>query len=120
MADTFNYRIDHHGSLVRPAGLTNPGEDPGALDDAVGEAVALQRRVRSTVVTDGGFPYEDFRGAVLGAVSGFRRTGDTGPDGLAHRVDGDRGQGVPALPGLPRRHHLRPRPRGLGRSVLGP
>lgn len=86
MADTFNYRIDHHGSLVRPAGLTERGDDPAALDDAVEEAVALQRRVRSTVVTDGDFPREDFRGAVLGAVSGFRRTGDTGPDGLSRWV----------------------------------
>ncbi|MEU9136557.1 methionine synthase II (cobalamin-independent)-like protein [Streptomyces sp. NPDC048404] len=86
MADTFNYRIDHHGSLVRPAGLTDPGDDPAALDEAVKEAVALQRRVRSTVVTDGDFPREDFRGAVLGAVSGFRRTGGTGPDGLSRWV----------------------------------
>uniref|UniRef100_A0AAU3HTZ4 Methionine synthase II (Cobalamin-independent)-like protein n=1 Tax=Streptomyces sp. NBC_01393 TaxID=2903851 RepID=A0AAU3HTZ4_9ACTN len=86
MADTFNYRIDHHGSLVRPAGLRERGDDPAALDDAVKEAVALQRRVRSTVVTDGDFPREDFRGAVLGAVSGFRRTGDTGPDGLSRWV----------------------------------
>ncbi|MEU6271117.1 methionine synthase II (cobalamin-independent)-like protein [Streptomyces populi] len=86
MADTFNYRIDHHGSLVRPAGLTGPGGDPAALDEAVEAAVALQRKVRSTVVTDGGFPYEDFRGAVLGGVSGFRRTGETGPDGLVRWV----------------------------------
>ncbi|MFD5519772.1 methionine synthase II (cobalamin-independent)-like protein [Streptomyces sp. NPDC127066] len=86
MADTFNYRIDHHGSLVRPAGLTDRGEDPAALDDALKEAVALQRGVRSTVVTDGDFPREDFRGAVLDAVSGFRRTGDTGPDGLSRWV----------------------------------
>ncbi|MET7982670.1 MULTISPECIES: methionine synthase II (cobalamin-independent)-like protein [unclassified Streptomyces] len=86
MADTFNYRIDHHGSLVRPAGLTNPGDDPAALDDAVKEVVALQRKVRSTVVTDGDLPSEDFRGAVLGAVSGFRRTSDTGPDGLSRWV----------------------------------
>ncbi|MFE1288456.1 methionine synthase II (cobalamin-independent)-like protein [Streptomyces sp. NPDC058751] len=86
MADTFNYRIDHHGSLVRPAGLAHPGDDPAALDEAVREAVALQRKVRSTVVTDGGFPYEDFRGGVLGAVSGFRRTGETGPDGLVRWV----------------------------------
>ncbi|MGC4979175.1 methionine synthase II (cobalamin-independent)-like protein [Streptomyces sp. DT193] len=86
MADTFNYRIDHHGSLVRPGGLRERGDDPAALDDAVKEAVALQRRVRSTVVTDGDFPREDFRGAVLGAVSGFRRTGDTGPDGLSRWV----------------------------------
>ncbi|WP_217167106.1 methionine synthase II (cobalamin-independent)-like protein [Streptomyces sp. AC512_CC834] len=84
MADTFNYRIDHHGSLVRPAGLAT--EDPGAVDAAVREAVVLQRRLRSTVVTDGDFPHEDFRGAVLDTVPGFRRTGETGPDGLVRWV----------------------------------
>ncbi|WP_326701193.1 methionine synthase II (cobalamin-independent)-like protein [Streptomyces sp. NBC_01754] len=80
MADTFNYRIDHHGSLVRPAALTAArGQDPEALREAetaaVKEAVAFQRKLRSTVVTDGDFPREDFRSAVLAGVSGFRRTG---------------------------------------------
>ncbi|MEU6102062.1 methionine synthase II (cobalamin-independent)-like protein [Streptomyces flaveolus] len=84
MADTFNYRIDHHGSLVRPAGLATG--DREAVDAAVQEAVALQRKLRSTVVTDGDFPREDFRGAVLGTVSGFRRTDEVGPDGLVRWV----------------------------------
>ncbi|MFA3873243.1 methionine synthase II (cobalamin-independent)-like protein [Streptomyces sp. MMCC 100] len=84
MADTFNYRIDHHGSLVRPAGLAT--DDPESVDAAVREAVVLQRGLRSTVVTDGDFPREDFRGAVLDAVDGFRRTGETGPDGLVRWV----------------------------------
>ncbi|MGW7569175.1 methionine synthase II (cobalamin-independent)-like protein [Streptomyces tendae] len=84
MADTFNYRIDHHGSLVRPAGLAT--DDPEAVDAAVREAVVLQRRLRSTVVTDGDVPREDFRGAVLGTVPGFRRTGQAGPDGLVRWV----------------------------------
>ncbi|MGV9455557.1 methionine synthase II (cobalamin-independent)-like protein [Streptomyces sp. NPDC003635] len=69
MADTFNYRIDHHGSLVRPAGLA-----PDSLDEAIQEVVAYQRKLRSTVVTDGDFPRADFRCAVLDGVSGFRRT----------------------------------------------
>ncbi|GAA4823127.1 methionine synthase II (cobalamin-independent)-like protein [Streptomyces ziwulingensis] len=84
MADTFNYRIDHHGSLVRPAGLV-PG-DPESVADAVREAVTLQRRLRSTVVTDGDFPRADFRGAVLDHVDGFRRTDERGPDGLVRWV----------------------------------
>ncbi|MEU1511383.1 methionine synthase II (cobalamin-independent)-like protein [Streptomyces sp. NPDC005811] len=84
MADTFNYRIDHHGSLVRPPGLAT--DDPGAVDTAVREAVAYQRRLRSTVVTDGDFPREDFRGAVLDGVSGFRRTDETDADGLVRWV----------------------------------
>ncbi|MGW5637152.1 methionine synthase II (cobalamin-independent)-like protein [Streptomyces sp. NPDC003832] len=83
MADTFNYRIDHHGSLVRPAGL-DP-KDPESVAEAVREAVVLQRKLRSTVVTDGDFPRADFRGAVLDGVSGFRATGDTA-DGLTRWV----------------------------------
>ncbi|MFD8541759.1 methionine synthase II (cobalamin-independent)-like protein [Streptomyces rubrogriseus] len=92
MADTFNYRIDHHGSLVRPAELTaaRAAGDPEGLKEAeaaaVEEAVALQRKLRSTVVTDGDYPREDFRGAVLGTVSGFRRTDEVGPDGLVRWV----------------------------------
>ncbi|MEV5513118.1 methionine synthase II (cobalamin-independent)-like protein [Streptomyces flaveolus] len=92
MADTFNYRIDHHGSLVRPAELTaaRAAGDPEALRaaeaKAVDEAVALQRKLRSTVVTDGDYPREDFRGAVLDGVSGFRRSDETGSDGLVRWV----------------------------------
>ncbi|MFH8469328.1 methionine synthase II (cobalamin-independent)-like protein [Streptomyces sp. NPDC017991] len=81
MADTYNYRIDHHGSLVRPADLTTIG-----VQRAVEGAVALQRRLRSTVVTDGDHPREDFRSAVLDAVPGFRRTDGTGPGGLVRWV----------------------------------
>ncbi|CAL9361489.1 hypothetical protein SUDANB145_00678 [Streptomyces sp. enrichment culture] len=84
MADTYNYRIDHHGSLVRPAGLVR--DDPDSVADAVAEAVVDQRKLRSTVVTDGDFPCEDFRSAVLDRVTGFRRTGETGPDGLVRWV----------------------------------
>ncbi|MFJ8861903.1 methionine synthase II (cobalamin-independent)-like protein [Streptomyces sp. NPDC102451] len=96
MADTFNYRIDHHGSLVRPATLLLAREraaksesDAASLHEAgraaVKEAVVLQRRLRSTVVTDGDLPREDFRSAVLDGVSGFRRTGEE-TDGLARWV----------------------------------
>ncbi|WP_419668074.1 methionine synthase II (cobalamin-independent)-like protein [Streptomyces sp. 2-1] len=92
MADTFNYRIDHHGSLVRPAELlaARAADDPEALHKAqltaVEESVAYQRRLRSTVVTDGDFPREDFRSAVLDAVSGFRRTEERTADGLPRWV----------------------------------
>ncbi|PWI13971.1 methionine synthase II (cobalamin-independent)-like protein [Streptomyces sp. Act143] len=81
MADTFNYRIDHHGSLVRPPDLAATG-----TDQAVQDAVVLQRKLRSTVVTDGDFPREDFRSAVLDGVSGLRRTDETGPEGLVRWV----------------------------------
>ncbi|MGX9882828.1 methionine synthase II (cobalamin-independent)-like protein [Streptomyces sp. NPDC002276] len=92
MADTFNYRIDHHGSLVRPVELTaaRAAGDPEALKEAelqaVKEAVVLQRKLRSTVVTDGDYPREDFRSAVLDGVSGFRRTDETDADGLVRWV----------------------------------
>ncbi|MFJ4782222.1 methionine synthase II (cobalamin-independent)-like protein [Streptomyces sp. NPDC088794] len=81
MADTFNYRIDHHGSLVRPGDLATIG-----VEQAVKDAVTFQRKLRSTVVTDGDFPREDFRSAVLDGVSGFSRTDETDPDGLARWV----------------------------------
>ncbi|MFK0172050.1 methionine synthase II (cobalamin-independent)-like protein [Streptomyces sp. NPDC090306] len=97
MADTFNYRIDHHGSLVRPVELVTARErhaagdiDAAALREAelaaVQEVVAVQRKLRSTVVTDGDLPREDFRSAVLEGVSGFRRTDDTDEDGLVRWV----------------------------------
>jgi len=86
MADTFNYRIDHHGSLVRPAAFHAADASPEAVSEAVKEAVAFQRKLRSTVVTDGDFPREDFRSAVFDAVSGFRRTEEVGPDGLTRWV----------------------------------
>ncbi|MFJ6212776.1 methionine synthase II (cobalamin-independent)-like protein [Streptomyces sp. NPDC092296] len=96
MADTFNYRIDHHGSLVRPAALLDARRRAAAGDldaealhaaeaEAVTEAVAYQRTLRSTVVTDGDFPRADFRSAVLDAVSGFRRT-EGEADGLPRWV----------------------------------
>ncbi|OIJ64602.1 methionine synthase II (cobalamin-independent)-like protein [Streptomyces mangrovisoli] len=92
MADTFNYRIDHQGSLVRPAELVvaRAAGDADALREAelraVQEAVVFQRKLRSTVVTDGDYPREDFRSAVLDGVSGFRRTGESDADGLARWV----------------------------------
>ncbi|MCX5555124.1 methionine synthase II (cobalamin-independent)-like protein [Streptomyces sp. NBC_00038] len=92
MADTFNYRIDHHGSLVRPAELlaARAQGDPEALraaeTEAVKDVVTFQRKLRSTVVTDGDFLHEDFRGAVFDAVSGFRRTDEETADGLSRWV----------------------------------
>lgn len=89
MADTFNYRIDHHGSLVRPPALLAARADGDAEalraveQDAVADAVAYQRKLRCTVVTDGDFPRADFRGAVLDAVSGFRRAPGETADGFA-------------------------------------
>jgi 5-methyltetrahydropteroyltriglutamate--homocysteine methyltransferase len=84
MADTYKFRIDHHGSLVRPpelldarrrrqAGEITADELRSAEDRAIAETVRTQRQLSLTVVTDGEFRREDTRSVVLAAVSGFRR-----------------------------------------------
>ncbi|GAA0444073.1 5-methyltetrahydropteroyltriglutamate--homocysteine methyltransferase [Actinoplanes capillaceus] len=76
MADTFKFRIDHHGSLVRPPEViaARAANDPNlrAIEDAaIAEAVRKQRRLSLTVVTDGHFRRAELAGAVLDAVHGF-------------------------------------------------
>ena len=96
MADTFKFRIDHHGSLVRPPELLaarrqraengmTADELRAVEDKAIAETVRAQRRLSLSVVTDGEFRREDFRGVVFDAVHGFRRTGGE-VDGLARWV----------------------------------
>ena len=86
MADAFKFRIDHHGSLVRPpellaarrqraAGEIGDADLRAAEDAAIAEAVRTQRRLSLSVVTDGQFRRADLRSAVFDAVHGFRRTG---------------------------------------------
>ncbi|MCZ9343325.1 methionine synthase II (cobalamin-independent)-like protein, partial [Streptomyces sp. TRM76130] len=70
--------------MVRPAGLEP--DDPRSVADAVAEAVVYQRKLRCTVVTDGDFPREDFRGGVLDGVTGFHRTDERDADGLVRWV----------------------------------
>lgn len=93
MADTFKFRIDHHGSLVRPAELLDArrrhADDLRQVEDqAIAEAVRMQRKLSLTAVTDGEFRREDLRSAVFDAVSGFRRA-DGEVDGLARWVAED-------------------------------
>ncbi|GAA1940353.1 methionine synthase II (cobalamin-independent)-like protein [Agromyces allii] len=106
MADTYIFRIDHHGSLIRPAGLVaarqahRDGElDAAALreveDSAITEAVRMQRKLNLTATTDGEFRRDDFRAAVLGAVTGFADEGldrggmvDFVSNGPVSRVEG--------------------------------
>lgn len=87
MADTYKFRIDHHGSLIRPPELLAARAEhaAGTLDEAglravedtaIADAVRAQRRLNLSVVTDGDFRRADFRGAVVETVAGFRRTGD--------------------------------------------
>lgn len=100
MADTYKFRIDHHGGLVRPpevlaarekhaAGELDAAALRGVERQAVVDAVALQRKLRLSVVTDGEYRRADFRSAVLDAVSGLRRTDGTA-DGMTRWVaDGE-------------------------------
>ncbi|MGP4025989.1 hypothetical protein [Actinomadura sp. 3N407] len=109
MADTYKFRIDHHGSLIRPAEVLNArarhaaGElDDAGLraveDEAISESARQQRKLRMSVVTDGEFRREDFRGAVLDTVGGFRRTGGTDKYGRAQWVaDGEVKAGGPLI-----------------------
>lgn len=92
MADTYKFRIDHHGSLIRPPELLSARAQhaAGALDDAglraaedeaIRESARYQRKLHLTVATDGDFRRADFRGAVLETVSGFHRTDTTDKHG---------------------------------------
>jgi 5-methyltetrahydropteroyltriglutamate--homocysteine methyltransferase len=76
MADIFIFRIDHHGSLVRPLELATD------VDAAVRSAIKLNTELRQTQLTDGQYRREDFRSAILGSVSGFTRTDETDVDGF--------------------------------------
>ncbi|MEV6492555.1 hypothetical protein AB0M20_28645 [Actinoplanes sp. NPDC051633] len=66
MADTGRFRIDHHGSLVRPPGL--------AVPDAIADAVRTQRKLGLSAVTDGEFRRSGPLSVVVDAVRGFRGT----------------------------------------------
>ncbi len=101
MADTYKFRIDHHGSLIRPAEVLDARarHAAGELDDAglravedraISEVARYQRQLRLSVATDGDFRREDFRGLVLGTVAGLRRTGVADAHGRAQWVaDGE-------------------------------
>ncbi|MEU4241694.1 hypothetical protein [Actinoplanes sp. NPDC026619] len=84
MADTHKFRIDHHGSLVRPAeliaarqrraaGEISADELRSAEDQAIAEAVRMQRKLSLSAVTDGEFRRSSLGSAVFDAMSGFRR-----------------------------------------------
>ncbi len=89
MADNYKFRIDHHGSLIRPAELhtARAAFTAGTLDrdglvavenQAVSDAVLMQRKLNLSVVTDGEFRRADFRSAVIEAVSGFAPSRENG------------------------------------------
>jgi methionine synthase II (cobalamin-independent) len=94
MADDFRYHIDHHGSLVRPAGLraARAAGEPEALaaaeEEAVIAALHMQRRLGMSAVGDGQFRREHFESVVYDHVEGFSPA--AGPQPLADAA------GIPA------------------------
>lgn len=92
MADVYIYRIDHHGSLVRPPELVATREDwaGGEVSDDrlreiedqyIEEAVRNQRKRSLTVVTDGHFRRGNSYDVWVDALDGL----DTGTLDLKHR-----------------------------------
>lgn len=89
MADIFIFRIDHHGSLVRPIELETAqatgvtGDELRAVEDAaVRSAIKLNTELRQTQLTDGHYRRADFRDVILGSASGFTKTDERDADGL--------------------------------------
>ena len=85
MADDFQYHIDHHGSLVRPAELlaARASGDAGAIGAAEEEAAVStaheQRRLTLSAVSDGQFRREHFESVVYDHVDGFEAAADAHP-----------------------------------------
>ncbi len=90
MADDFGYHIDHHGSLVRPAGLLavagalSGGALAAAQDEAVVTLAHRLRRLTLSAVCDGQYRRGYFESVVHDQVAGFAPvTGPTPLTGLA-------------------------------------
>ncbi len=82
MADAFKYRIDHHGSLVRPtelldararnaSGEVSDGELRDLEDGCIAEAARQQRNLNLSVVTDGHFRRSDPFSVAVDALDGL-------------------------------------------------
>jgi len=104
MADDFCYHIDHHGSLVRPAGLlaARAAGDPLALAAAEEQAVSavahLQRRLTLSAVGDGQFRREHFESVVYDHVDGFQPATGAQPLADAAGIPPARRRSAPASP----------------------
>jgi len=104
MADDFRYHIDHHGSLVRPAGLlaARAEGDPAALAAAEEQAViALAhqlRRLALSAVCDGQFRRQHFESVVYDHVGGFGPARGSQPLADAAGIPPDRRRTAPARP----------------------
>jgi 5-methyltetrahydropteroyltriglutamate--homocysteine methyltransferase len=90
MADTFTFRIDHHGSLVRPAevqalGPEVPAAERRAIESAaIAELVRAQRDRGLSIVTDGFIGRADRFSAISDVVKGLElRDTQRGPRWIA-------------------------------------
>jgi 5-methyltetrahydropteroyltriglutamate--homocysteine methyltransferase len=107
MADDFRYHIDHHGSLVRPAGLraARSAGEPEALAAAEAEAVIaalhMQRRLGMSAVGDGQFRREHFESVAYDHVEGFGPAGGPQPLADAAGIPAARRRSAPAAPATP-------------------
>jgi methionine synthase II (cobalamin-independent) len=107
MADDFRYHIDHHGSLVRPAGLraARAAGEPEALtaaeEEAVIAALHVQRRLGMSAVGDGQFRREHFESVVYDHVEGFGPAGGPQPLADAAGIPAARRRSAPAAPAAP-------------------
>lgn len=104
MADDFRYHIDHHGSLVRPAGLraARAAGEPEALaaaeEEAVIAALHMQRRLGMSAVGDGQFRREHFESVVYDQVEGFGPAAGPQPLADAAGIPVARRRRAPAAP----------------------
>ncbi len=95
MADAFKYRIDHHGSLARPAELLESRARHGSgeisdqelrelEDGCISEVARRQRNLNLSVVTDGHFRRGDPFSAAVNALHGLElRETQRGPRWVA-------------------------------------
>ncbi len=102
MADDYKYHIDHHGSLVRPAGLLAAQASGEGLAAAETEAVTAVshalRRLTLSAVGDGQFRREHFESVVYDHVDGFGPVSGTQPLADAAGIPSARRRAAPDEP----------------------
>ncbi|MFI5896504.1 hypothetical protein ACIA5D_41035 [Actinoplanes sp. NPDC051513] len=100
MADDFQYHIDHHGSLVRPAELlaARAAGDAQAIAAAEEEAAVAtaheQRRLTVSAISDGQFRREHFESVVYDHVDGFEYASGDHPIATLAGIGRERRRGV--------------------------
>jgi 5-methyltetrahydropteroyltriglutamate--homocysteine methyltransferase len=100
VADDYKYHIDHHGSLVRPAGLlaARASGDAEAVDAAVTAGAHSLRRLALSAIGDGQFRRAHFESVVYDHVDGFGPVTGTQPLADAAGIPADRRRAAPDDP----------------------